>query len=441
MVKLQPVLKSAVTGIIGVLKDGVVGVKAFFAAFSGEGVTSDGFVGFMERLGVGARVLVDRFKEAWPKIREAFESGLNAIKGAIDLAVPVIEVFANVGADLIRNLPTLSGALDGLAGAFRAVGGFVADHIEGFSQLAEIIGVIMVARLVALKVQLAITFGASVIQSIIAFGTATVAAETATTGLSVAAGAAGISLGGVFVAAAALTGGLAILWRTTIDNNDAAEKWTIRGIELARQIPIIGDAVAGLTQQIAGITDAQIDAERSTQSLTARLVDYARGYRATVTIDTSQARQGIQNLRDDLALLNSQIAESGPGGGRGAARNSVEGQLAAEEAAESGTFVPGPSTDAESLPDRAHGMDEGPIPGRLGEPVIARVHAGEWVLTPDQFESLTSGRSGGSSSPGTGVDSALLRLTAVLEALEARGIRAEVTTSAVARGLHNSRRP
>ena len=52
------------------------GVHAMGMAFSGEGITSDGFVGVMERIGVGARVLFDWLEENVPPavavIREAF---------------------------------------------------------------------------------------------------------------------------------------------------------------------------------------------------------------------------------------------------------------------------------------------------------------------------------------------------------------------------------
>jgi phage-related protein len=63
----------------GAWKQLLLGIKAFGAAFSGEGITSDGFVGFMERMGVAAREawmaiksLADLFeKEVMPVLREA----------------------------------------------------------------------------------------------------------------------------------------------------------------------------------------------------------------------------------------------------------------------------------------------------------------------------------------------------------------------------------
>lgn len=88
----------------------IPGVKALFAAFQGEGVTSDGFVGFMERIGVAARSAFGFFKaEVIPRLKEfaGFVTGT---------AAPAV-------AGLARNLSTT------LAPIVRTVFGFVKTEV------------------------------------------------------------------------------------------------------------------------------------------------------------------------------------------------------------------------------------------------------------------------------------------------------------------------
>jgi hypothetical protein len=54
-----------------VTNTGIPGVEGLISAFQGEGVTSDGFVGFMERVGVTARKVFDYFKsDVLPRLRD-----------------------------------------------------------------------------------------------------------------------------------------------------------------------------------------------------------------------------------------------------------------------------------------------------------------------------------------------------------------------------------
>lgn len=60
-----------------------LGVKALGAAFSEGDVTSDGFVGVMERIGVAARSLFDAVGPAFTKIRDVVVSVLENVRGGL----------------------------------------------------------------------------------------------------------------------------------------------------------------------------------------------------------------------------------------------------------------------------------------------------------------------------------------------------------------------
>lgn len=68
------------------------GVQGFFSALSGEGVTSDGFVGSMERIGVAARDVAGWFKEhVIPAAKELGEKVLGGLKAGWDNVSKAIE--------------------------------------------------------------------------------------------------------------------------------------------------------------------------------------------------------------------------------------------------------------------------------------------------------------------------------------------------------------
>ncbi len=250
------------------------------------------------------------------------------------------------------------------------------------------------------------------------------ASTTATAGLGAAAGITAGSVAAMVIPAAALTGGLVLLWRATIDNNEAAATWTARGIEWARQIPVVGGAIAGLAQKISGVTGEMLMADRTTRSLTDRLVAYARGYEAKVTIDASQAYRTLDELRSELASINANIDQAGPGGGNRAAADQVEGEIAARER-------------ESASQEFALGSAKGPVRGRKGERVPVIAHAGEWILTDAQYDALQSGRSGGSSSS-AGAGAAAIDYDRLAAAMARVNLRVGVDD--VARGLHHAGR-
>jgi len=470
---IERFVRSVAEGIPKAIETLKLGAKAFRAAFSGEGITSDGFVGIMERLGVAARGFVDWFKANWPQIKAIGESALNAVKAGAEALVPVFKVAVEVVKDLVEKAPALKPILDGIADAFGAIGRFIDEHLEGFKQLAEIVGVVMVARFAALKAQLVITFAASVIEGIVAFGTATAGAATATEGLTGAAALAAAPVGAVVVAGAAALVTAVVLARTIIDHNGIAEKMAGGFIALERSIPIVGGALADLDSKVFGVTTKVGEAARATDALQGALLDYARGkYNAEVTIDASQAFRTIDQLRNDLALLNTQISDkdlgAGPGGGRGAARNEVEGEIASRTG-------PGPGAGAQldqyaaggliaraagGLRRAAGGLRRAagglammaPGGGRPhGPTLVSEGGYDEWVITPDPLYRMRNlgllgqanqALGGGSSAGPAPVDyqalaAALAPMLAA--AVAANPIRAVVSTSDIAYGLNQYR--
>lgn len=73
----------------------------------------------------------------------------------------------------------------------------------------------------------------------------------------------------------------------------------------------------------------------------------------------------------------------------------------------------------------------GVVPGPQGKALRALVHGGETVFTPDQMDVLASGLSGGSFQP--------IDYDALAKAMNDRPVRAYVTTSDLAHGLHVAR--
>ncbi len=205
-----------------------------------------------------------------------------------------------------------------------------------------------------------------------------------------------------------------------VDKFLAGVEWIVRGAATAfAWVPGVGPKLREAARAIEGFRD---DANEALNGVAKDPI--------VVKVDTSGARASIAQLRSELASLNAASESAGPGGGNRAAANAVEAEIAEQESS-------GGGDQTENLPDRAHGLDEGPLPGRLGEPMLVRAHAGEWVVTPEQMEDLTSGRSGGSTALGP---TAAEIAAALIAAFDARPPRAYVVASDVAKGLHDGRR-
>lgn len=106
----------------------IPGVKGLFSAFQGEGVTSDGFVGFMERIGVAARGAFDYFKsDVLPRLKE-----FGGFVGSE--VVPKLQQFAGfITGTVVPAIGNLIGSVKPLA---QDVGGAV---VGGFQKLLPLL--------------------------------------------------------------------------------------------------------------------------------------------------------------------------------------------------------------------------------------------------------------------------------------------------------------
>ena len=182
-----PIVDKLATKLGGFIPDAVgkatIGFEALKAAFEGEGVTSSGFVGFMERVGVVSRQVFDTFKASvLPRLKEfgGFLTGT---------VVPAVRSFASfLVANVVPAIGNLAGAVKPLAqdvagavvGGFQKlfpilqqVGQFIADTIvpavvdftKWLKDNSTVVGAVAVgigAMVLAFKAyQLALTVGAA----------------------------------------------------------------------------------------------------------------------------------------------------------------------------------------------------------------------------------------------------------------------------------------
>ena len=137
LVGLEP-LASAAFGGVGKAMDKLgpitnklaLGFSALKSAFSGEGVTSDGFVGVMERIGVAARTVIDVAVSAWQRfgpsimaaltqVGDAFKSGFDAVHAIVQQVVVVVsDLWDRFGEHILDHIRT---ALDAIAQTFKGV--------------------------------------------------------------------------------------------------------------------------------------------------------------------------------------------------------------------------------------------------------------------------------------------------------------------------------
>lgn len=113
-----------------------VGLDAMKSAFSGEGVTSDGFVGVMERIGVAARVVVDWIRTNWPQIKATIQPVLETVialvTGFADIVTTLWNNFGNNILSLIMRVwPQVRKIISGVMLAIRGIVQIITALIHG----------------------------------------------------------------------------------------------------------------------------------------------------------------------------------------------------------------------------------------------------------------------------------------------------------------------
>lgn len=131
-----------------------LGIQATASAFSGEGITSNGFVGFMERVGVVARSAFGIFKaEVIPRLKEfgGFVAG-NVIPAVRNLIIAFTPLAKDIGGAAVTVFQKLGPALGAVASpisallpAFKSFTGFLRDNQTLVGAIAVGIGAMVLA--------------------------------------------------------------------------------------------------------------------------------------------------------------------------------------------------------------------------------------------------------------------------------------------------------
>lgn len=130
---------SALGVVMPVVADGlealVSGVQGFFAAVSGGGVTSDGFTGWMEQLGVGAasaQVALGSLG-VWidTSVKPAFAGIVGAVQNFLTVALPIVQQFADgMRARMEPMMPTIQSIFGTIGEIVTGVMGLIQAIIE-----------------------------------------------------------------------------------------------------------------------------------------------------------------------------------------------------------------------------------------------------------------------------------------------------------------------
>ena len=164
-------LTKAMDFIKPIIKETVNGFKAFFAALSGEGVTSNGFVGFMERIGVALKTvwdimkplrewIVDQFISIWDSLKRTFSQLAESFKPLIEAfkefwqkhgeqVVTVLKILGAVlAAIVLAPLVAAFAAFLAILKVVQVVLKFVADHFELIKNIVLVVLAVALAPLI-----------------------------------------------------------------------------------------------------------------------------------------------------------------------------------------------------------------------------------------------------------------------------------------------------
>lgn len=120
--------------VANALQQGALGLQAFFAALQGEGVTSDGFVGAMERIAVKVRALFEAIRSGDPS---ALSGSLSSAADSGKKLLPVVQKF-------IQDMPSLSDVVKVGATVLK----FFADHADTLAKVMPFV----VGAVIAFKI-------------------------------------------------------------------------------------------------------------------------------------------------------------------------------------------------------------------------------------------------------------------------------------------------
>jgi hypothetical protein len=347
-----------------------VGFGALKSAFSGEGITSDGFVGVMERIGVTAREVWDNVREAWPQIKATIMGAVEAIVGWVrehwpeikKIIVETIETVREVVVGVVEVLTTIwENFGEQITDVAKAAWKFVRDMIE--STLKVIQGLVKVITSLIKgdwsgvwegikqildgawqSMQARIEMGLTLIKNIISAALEIVKA--------IFSGA----WNAVFEVTRNVLAVLVDVWLGTVD--------------------VIISAAARAFGWVPGLGPKLRQAADWFHEFRENANDAIRGIDGNIPISADTTRFWDEYWRARAAAERGIAIEvsNQPGGGEGVGYAGIQ---------------------------KFHsGLAVGPVRGTPGRDVGIIAKPGEWVATPEQMAALVSGRSGGSSAGG-----------------------------------------
>jgi hypothetical protein len=356
-------LPGALDAVGRALQPVLVGVRAFGSAFSGEGITSDGFVGVMERIGVAAREVWDNVREAWPQIKATIMGAVEAIVGWVrehwpeikKIIVETVETVQKVVSGVVEVLTTIwENFGEQITDVVKAAWKFVRDTIEGALKVVQGIvktitslikgdwsgvweGIKQILAGAWDMIQARIELGLNLIKNIISAGLEIVKAVFSD------------AWNAVFEVTRNVLAVLVDVWLATADTIISA------AAKAFGWIPGIGDK---LRQAADWFHEFRENANNAIRGIDANVA---------ITADSSQFWAEYNRVASAARIATA-----------------IELQPLGYDTA-------GPQM-------RHEGLSMGPLRGAPGQEVMVRAKAGEWVATPEQMAALVSGRSGGSSA-------------------------------------------
>lgn len=206
-------LGTAIASKVGpILDKAKIGLEAFKSAFSGEGITSDGFVGAMERIGVATRQVFDYIvTKGIPALKELGAKVVSTVVPAVQnlwkfvgpLALDIGKLAISIGQKVLPVALALAKSLGGgLLDAVKGLSQFIGDNATFFQALAVSVG----TAVVAFKAYQGIIAAASFVKGLKAIVTSTRLWTVAQAALNLVMSANPVAL--VVIAIAALVAGL-----------------------------------------------------------------------------------------------------------------------------------------------------------------------------------------------------------------------------------------
>lgn len=429
---IERFVRSVAEGIPKAVALLTAGGKAFRSALSGEGVTSDGFVGVMERIGVASRQVVDTVREHWPVVKAAVIGAVEAIVGWVHEHWPEIRkivvetmttvrtviagvvdtvqtIWANFG-EQIKGVvaavwPAVRGIIEGTLQIVRGIVQTFTGLIHGdWSRAWDGIKTVLAGAWEALVGRLKLDL--AVLKGVVSIGMEIVAS---------------VFSGAWDLIRAAFREGTAFI----VDKFLAAVEWITRAAATAfGWVPGVGDKLRSAAREV--------EAFRDDVNASLRGIDEQKTIRINLIEAVSRENNVNTGTAGDPSFNNGEPSGGAAGDYMGGVIRRAAGGIR-RAASGVGAMAPG------------GGRPHGPT-------LVSEAGYDEWVITPDPLyrlrnlrllnqanQALGVGGGGATSAPFDYAALAAAMAPVLAAAVAANPIRASVSASAVAEGLNRMR--